>query len=111
MKTLNNEMYDIATTTTKKPTLPIPNYLHAKFLLWGYDPITDDEYLLGETTDKRIARSWVKETRRSAYVRIIIEYPGSYYTTARELRWCDHCAEAMPEKAPFCLPVTEDIPF
>ena len=103
--------YDINSTVTKKPLRPIPNYLHAKFTLWGYDPITDDEYLLGETTDKRIARNWVKETHRSAHLRIVVEHQGSYYTTMRELRWCDHCAEAMPEKAPFCLPASEDLPF
>lgn len=105
--------YNTKTTVAKsaKTNRPIPNYLHAKFLLWGYDPITNDEYLLGETTDKRVVRNWVKETRRSAYVRVIVEHPGSYYTTGRELRWCDHCAERMPEKAPFCLPASDDLPF
>lgn len=98
MFNINNmsSSYNTNSTISKKHNNPIPNWLHAKFLLWGYDPITNDEYLLGETTDKRIAQRWVKETKRDHYTRIIVEFPGSYYTTAHELRWCDTCANKEP---------------
>lgn len=113
MFNINNvsRSYDTNSTVSKKHNnFPIPNWLHAKFLLWGYDPITDDEYLLGETTDKRIARSWVKETKRDHYTRIVVEFPGSYYTTAHELRWCD--TKANPETIYFTLnDKSEEIPF
>ncbi len=100
--------YDINSTVSKTNNMPIQNCLHAKFFLWGYDHYTDDEYLLGETTDKRIAKKWISLIHKDHDYRIVVEYPGSYYTTARELCRTDEVAKP---KAPFCFEVKDDLPF
>lgn len=102
--------YDVNSTIFKDKNMPINNWLHAKFVLWGYDHFTDDEYLLGETMDKRVAKKWINWIHKDPDYQIIVEYPGSYYTTAHELRWCDNVANRTHE-TPFCVSVENDIPF
>ena len=105
-------MYDIKTTLVKKPLFPIPNYLHATYFLYVLDPIAEDVFLLNETMDKRVALQWLSKTKTDTNYKLIVSYPGSYYTTTNELRWCDTVASnryPIFDRVP--VPESNDLPF
>lgn len=95
--------YDTKSTVTKfaKPAISriVPsklNQLCQYAIIYEYDPVDRDYIVIKETCDLNEIRSYHRAMRAGYCYQIEFKYPGSYYGTWSELRWCDTCATKEP---------------
>ena len=94
--------YNTLTTVTKftKPAIsrivPSKLKLGQHVVVYEYDPVDRDYVVVKETCDLNEIRSYHRAMRAGYCYQIEFKYPGSYYGTGSELRWCDTCANKEP---------------